>query len=130
MPKNLLLLASVLAAMTLAAAPARAQTSDRALLATFCDTGNIKGSTCKRAKNYPNAPRSGCDVTLGSNSYRGRFIPSANALMVLPYESGCEAHATDNGGAVVFEQINEKYVFRNFLPGVMTRDCIGTEKDA
>jgi hypothetical protein len=26
------------------------------------------------------------------------------ALLVVNYESGCEAHATDNGGAVVFEQ--------------------------
>jgi hypothetical protein len=35
--------------------PARAQ-DDRALLATFCDAGNIKGKTCTRAKGYPNAP--------------------------------------------------------------------------
>jgi len=112
----------------LAATPADAQVSDRALLAAFCDPGKIKGATCKRAKNYPNAGRRGCDVTLAANRYRGRYIASANYLLVIAYESGCESHATDDGGAAVFEEIGGKYVFRNFQPGMTTRDCISTEK--
>src|SRR5579859_3778209 len=91
----------------LLASPAHAQVSDRTLLSTFCNSADIKGKTCKRAKTYPNAPKSGCDVTLGANRHRGRFIASANYLLVLPYESGCESHATDDGGTVVLEQIGE-----------------------
>src|SRR6185312_10628566 len=56
----------------------------------------------KRAKEYPNASRRGCDVTLNEDWYSGKFLPSGNSLLVVNYESGCEAHATDNGGCVVF----------------------------
>ena len=46
------------------------------------------------------------------------------------YDSGCEAHATDDGGSVVFEQVGSKYVFRGFQPGERVNDCITTAKDA
>jgi hypothetical protein len=124
-----LLFALVLGGTAFAALPAHAQTSDRALLATFCDTASIKGSTCARAKNYPNAGRRGCDVKLGART-GGRFIASGDPLLVIAYESGCEAHVTDFGGAIVFEEVSGQTVFRAFLPGATTRDCVTVPKDA
>ena len=95
-------------AFLLSTAPARAAETDRALLSTFCDAANIKGSTCKRAKGYPNAGKRACDVTLTADRYRGKFVASGNPLLVVNYESDCEAHTTDNGGTVVFEQTGGK----------------------
>ena len=46
------------------------------------------------------------------------------------YESGCEAHATDNGGAVVFEQSDGQTKFRGFAPGSQVNDCITLPKGA
>ena len=126
MPKAI---AIVLVLLPGSAVPSLAQTFDRALLSTFCDAGNIKGSTCTRAKGYPNAPKRGCDVTL-TDRYGGRFIAAGNPLLVVNYDSGCEAHATDDGGSVVFEQVGSKYVFRGFQPGERVNDCITTAKDA
>jgi hypothetical protein len=128
MLKFLLIFAALAAALT---PPARAQApSDRALLATFCDAGNIAGKTCKRAKFYPNAPRRGCDVTLTGGHYTGRFIVSGNPLLVVLYESGCEAHTTDDGGSVVFEQAGGAWAFRGFAPGLQTGNCVTVAKDA
>jgi hypothetical protein len=104
--------------------------SDRALLATFCDAGNIHGKTCARAKGYRNAPKRGCDVTLTGDRMRGRFVASGNPLVVVLYESGCEAHATDNGGSVVFEQAGGAYIFRGYQPGMQTGNCVTIAKDA
>ena len=44
--------------------PAAAQDADRLLLAAFCDLGNIEGSTCKKARLYPDAGTRACDVKL------------------------------------------------------------------
>ena len=104
--------------------PAHADDADRALLATFCDVADIEGSTCKRAKNYPDAGSRACDVKLTSDRHSGRFIAAGNPLLVVNYESGCEPHATDNGGAVVFEQSGGKTVFRSFQPGSQVNDCV------
>jgi hypothetical protein len=113
-----------LVAALLLAAPASAAETDRALLSTFCDAANIKGSTCKRAKAYPNAGRRACDVALREERYSGKFIGSGNPLLVVFYDSGCEAHTTDDGGAVVFGQIDGKYSFRSFQPGVLGSECV------
>jgi hypothetical protein len=129
MSKTLLAPLLALAAL-LSAAPSRAAESDRALLSTFCDAANIKGSTCTRAKGYPNAPKRGCDVTLSEDRHSGKFLASGNPLLVVNYESGCEAHATDNGGSVVFEQNSGAYVFRGFAPGAQAGDCVTSAKDA
>lgn len=117
------------AAFPLATMPARAADNDRALLSTFCAPADIEGSTCKRARGYPNAPRSGCNVTLNEDRYSGKFLPSGNPLLVVNYESGCEAHATDNGGSVVFEPGGGAYVFRGFVPGAQVDDCVTRPKD-
>jgi hypothetical protein len=114
----------------LPAAPTRSAESDRALLSTFCDAANIKGSTCTRAKGYPNAPKRGCDVTLTEDRYSGKYLTSGNPVLVVNYQSGCEAHATDNGGSVVFEQSGGGFTFRGFEPGSQVNDCVTTAKDA
>ena len=108
----------------LVATPARADATDRALLATFCDTANIHGPACTRAKGYPNAGDRGCDVKLSADRHSGRFVASGNPLLVVNYESGCEARATDNGGSIVFEQAGGKYLFRSFQPGSQVNDCV------
>src|SRR5689334_7183019 len=98
MPKPPALLA-IAFCFTLLASPALAQdASDRTLLATFCDAGNIHGATCSRARGYPNAPKRGCEVTLNGDRNRGKFIAGANPLLVASYESPCESHATEDGG--------------------------------
>ncbi len=115
---------------TLFASPTHAQdTSDRALLSTFCDAGDIKGGTCKRAKGYPNAPRRGCEVTLSGDRHRGRFIASGNPLLVASYESPCESHATEDGGALLFELVEGRYLFRGFRPGLQGT-CITVPENA
>lgn len=116
-------------ALLLPGAPARAQATDRALLSTFCDAANIKGSTCKRARGYPDAPGHGCDVTLTESRHSGKFIASGNPLLIVAYESGCEAHATDNGGSAVFEQAGGSYAFKGFHPGAQANDCVTVAKD-
>jgi hypothetical protein len=122
-------IALLFAALSFTVTPARAAESDRALLSTFCAPADIQGSTCKRAKGYPNADRRGCDVTLQEDRYSGKFLPSGGPLLVVNYESGCEAHATDNGGSVVFEQNGGAYVFKGFAPGAQVDDCLTPAKD-
>jgi hypothetical protein len=129
MPKTLLVLLLAFIATSLLSASSRAAESDRALLSTFCAAANIKGSTCERAKGYPNAPKSGCDVTLTGGRYSGKFLASRNPLLVVDYESGCEAHATNNGGSIVFEQRGRAYAFRGFEPGSQGGDCVASAKD-
>jgi hypothetical protein len=124
-PKSIpAILAVALGGASLLATPARADDADRALLSTFCDAANIKGSACTRAKGYPNAGNRGCDVKLSADRYSGRFIAAGNPLLVVNYESGCEAHATDSGGAAVFEQSEGKTIFRGFAPGSQANDCV------
>ena len=113
-----------------AAAPARAQNADHALLLTFCDATNIKGSTCKRAKSYPDTGQRGCDVTLNPDRTNGKFLASSNPLLVVNYDSGCESHATENGGVAVFEQAGGKSVFRGFVPGGRVNECVTLPKMA
>jgi len=113
-----------------AAAPARAQNADRALLSTFCDAANIKGSTCKRAKGYPDTGQRDCDVTLKADRSNGKFLASGNPLLVVNYDSGCESHATENGGVAVFEQAGGKNVFRGFVPGERVNECVTLPKTA
>lgn len=104
--------------------PAFADDADRALLSTFCDAANIKGSACTKARGYPNADNRACDVKLTEDRYSGRFIASGNSLLVVNYESGCETHATDDGGAAVFEQSGGKAIFRGFAPGSRVSGCV------
>jgi hypothetical protein len=113
---------------SIGASPTLAQDTDRALLATFCDAGNIHGKTCKRARGYPNAPKRGCDVALTGDRVNGKFL-GGNPLLIVSYESGCEAHANNNGGVAVLEQTGGAWTFRGFGPGLQAT-CIALPKDA
>ncbi|WGS00194.1 hypothetical protein MTX26_04890 [Bradyrhizobium sp. ISRA443] len=112
------------AAALFIANPARAQNSDRTLLSTFCAAASIKGSTCTRARSYPNAAGRACDVTLTKERYAGRFLAAGSPLLVVNYESECEPHATDFGGVALFAQNGQTYRFVRFLPGAQGHDCI------
>lgn len=48
---------------------------------------------------------------------------------MIAYESGCEPHANDGGGSVVFELVADKNVFRSFQPGMQVNDCVTLAKD-
>ena len=108
--------------------PAFAQARDKApnadppLLATFCDAADIKGSACTRAKRYRTGKR--CDVTLQPDRYSGKFLADGSTLLVVNYESGCEAHANDFGGSVIFEQKDGAAIFNGYQPGLQVNDCI------
>ncbi|MHC2337526.1 hypothetical protein [Bradyrhizobium sp. USDA 4454] len=103
--------------------------SDRALLATFCASANIKGSSCTRAKSYPNGGGRACDVKLTEERYAGRFLAAGHALLAVNYESECEPHATDFGGVALFEQDGKTTRFIRFVPGAQGHDCIVVPKD-
>jgi hypothetical protein len=112
----------------LAAIPAGVRAEDDAkLLATFCAAKDIKGSTCRNARGYQSGMV--CDVKLGEDRYRGRFLADST-ILVVRYESGCEAHATDNGGSVVFEADGDRVVFRGYQPGYPVNDCIAIPGNA
>jgi len=114
-----------LAVGSLLATPTLSQdASDRTLLATFCDAGNIKGETCTHAKGYPGGGGHGCEVKLLGDRFGGKFVASGNPLLVVNYESGCESRANDDGGAVVFELVKGKYSFVGFQPGARVNECI------
>jgi hypothetical protein len=101
----------------------RAQTPDqRTLLSAFCDPANIEGSTCKQAKDYPGGRV--CDVKLGEEQYSGKFLGADSTLLVSSYESGCEAHATDFGGSVIFEQSGGSMAFKGYQSGYRANECI------
>ncbi|WP_298378545.1 hypothetical protein [uncultured Bradyrhizobium sp.] len=117
------------AAMLFTTSQARADGSDRTLLATFCASANIKGSTCTRAKSYPGGGGRACDVKLTKERYVGRFLAAGNALLAVNYESECEPHATDFGGVALFEQNGTATRFIRFLPGAQGHDCIVVPKD-
>ncbi|MGH6678413.1 MAG: hypothetical protein ACREDL_05665 [Bradyrhizobium sp.] len=128
MPKATPLILALSGTLALAASPVRAQTTNRALLLTFCDAANIKGATCSHARAYPDGAGRACDVKLTGDRYEGRFI-AGRRLLVAAYQSGCEAHVNDDGGAVVFEQVGGAYALRNFTPGVQAGDCVTLNRD-
>jgi hypothetical protein len=100
----------------------KATNADRPLLATFCDAANIKGSACSRAKGYRSGKR--CDVKLTPDRYSGKFLADGSTLLVVNYESGCELHATNFGGSVIFEQKDGATLFKGYQPGFRANDCI------
>ncbi|KWV52552.1 hypothetical protein AS156_10140 [Bradyrhizobium macuxiense] len=117
------------AASLFPASSARAQNSDHALLSTFCAEANIRGATCTRARRYPNAAGRACNVKLTGERYAGRFLAPGNALLVVNYESECEAHVSDFGGVALFEQNGNAYRFKRFLPGAQGHDCVTLRGD-
>ena len=105
-----------------AKSPSADRPADRALLATFCDAADIKGSACSQAKGYRSGKR--CDVKLQPDRHSGKFLADGSTLLVVNYESGCEPHATNFGGAVIFEQKDGATLFRGYQPGFQANHCI------
>ena len=96
----------------------KASAADRPLLATFCDSANIKGSACTNAKSYRSGRR--CDVKLTPDRHGGKFLADGTTLLVVNYESGCEPHATNFGGAVDLRTEGRRHPFQGLparLPG-------------
>lgn len=131
MPSSPLVAAAfaIAAILSLAARPAAAQEADRALLATFCDAADIDGLTCRKARNYPQGGNRICDVKLTADRQRGKYL-AGRALLLVTYESGCEPHASDFGGSVVFELVDGKAAFRSFQPGTQVNECVTLAKNA
>ena len=97
-----------------------AQPSDATLLRQFCQPTSIKGNECSNARNYARGRR--CNVKLNEDRYTGRYIASQE-LLVVRYESDCEAHSNDFGGSIVFERIGGGYAFRGYQPGIVFSEC-------
>ena len=117
---TLLVLAAVFATVP---ATAKAQAADqRTLLSAFCDPSDVEGSTCKKAKDYPGGRA--CDVKLGEERYSGKFLAADSTLLIVGYDSGCEPHASDSGGSVVFEQSGGATAFRGYQPGYRVNECV------
>jgi hypothetical protein len=100
----------------------KAPNADRPLLATFCDAADIKASACRRAKGYRSGKR--CDVKLQPDRTSGKFLADGSTLLVVNYESGCEPHATNFGGVVIFEQKDGATLFKGYQPGFQANNCI------
>lgn len=105
----------------------KAPSADRPLLATFCDAADIKGSACTRAKGYRSGRR--CDVRLRPDRTSGKFLADGTTLLVVNYESNCEAHATDFGGSVIFVQKDSASLFKGYQPGFQVNNCITTARN-
>lgn len=125
-----LAVALALGAVAAVPAPAAAQGTDRELLSAFCDAANIQGKSCKRARRYPNAGRRACDVKLTGERHSGKFLGGSGTILIANYESGCEAHVNEFGGAVLFEQNGERWTFKGYQPGYQANDCVTRPKGA
>jgi hypothetical protein len=122
---TLLVLAAVFAVVP---ATAKAQATDQqTLLSAFCDPADVEGSTCKKAKGYPGGRA--CDVKLGEERYSGKFLAADSTLLIVGYDSGCEPHAADSGGSVVFEQSGGATTFKGYQPGYRVNECVSIARN-
>jgi hypothetical protein len=106
---------------------ASAQDLTSALLRQICDTKDIRGNECAKARDYPDGKE--CNVKLGDDRHVGKFIASQTVLIV-HYESDCEAHANNFGGSIVFEQAGESYTFNSYQPGQVFTECASLARSA
>ena len=81
-----------------------------------------QGIGLQPGKGYRSGKR--CDVKLQPDRHSGKFLADGSTLLVVNYESGCEPHATNFGGAVIFEQKDGATLFRGYQPGFQANDCI------
>jgi hypothetical protein len=98
------------------------------LLSTFCPSQEIRGSECLNAINYRRGQI--CNVKVTGGPYTGHFIAYAGEILVAPYQSDCEPHATDFGGSILFEKIGGNFVFEGFQPGYRANECIVVPESA
>ena len=124
-------LACLLAALSIATcasqtAMAVAQTSDGYLLRLICDARNVKESTCAKAKGYPDGRA--CNVELQETRAEGHYLSANSTILLVVYQSDCEAHATNNGGSLIFEKRGATVVFKGYQQGLVVTDCTSVAK--
>ena len=129
---KLLALAAVLPASLIfaaghaTAAPKRIP-DKRAILAAICERGQVRKGACRRAHGYPEG-RS-CDIGLTGEGGEGRFLGTDTAYLVVGYTSGCEPHANNWGGSLIFARgARGKLAFLGYQPGMAVTGCIVTAR--
>jgi hypothetical protein len=117
---------AVLGIVTSAAPAAAASTSTadkRAILSAICEKGQIRKGACRRARGYPEGRR--CDIGLTGEGGEGRFLGDEAVYLVAGYTSGCEPHANNWGGALIFSRgAGGKLTFLGYQPGMAVTDCL------
>ena len=106
---------------------ALAQNLNATLLRQICESKDVRGDECAKAKDYPNGET--CTVTLSGDRWIGRFM-SSQTILLARYESDCETHASDNGGSIVFEQRGESWAFNSYQPGEVFVECATVPRGA
>ena len=96
----------------------------KAILAAICQKGQIRKGMCRRARDYPEG-RS-CDIGLTGEGGEGRFLVGDDtSYLVAAYTSGCEPHANNWGGSLIFERgKRRKLAFLVYQPGMAVKDCL------
>jgi hypothetical protein len=119
------LIAPMLAALWIVPAAAQSLSEARQFLRHICAPKNISGAKCKVARMYPGHPAGSCDVDVSnSQPVAGRFLAAGSVLVIVGYGSGCEPHASNWGGSLLFERTAGGYAFKDYLPGLVTDQCI------
>ncbi len=118
------LLAS-LGIVTSAAAAPKSSADKRAILSAICEKGQIRKGACRRARGYPEGR--GCDIGLTGEGGEGRFLGDDAVYLIAGYTSGCEPHANNWGGALIFSRGDRgKLTFLGYQPGMAVTDCLVT----
>lgn len=100
--------------------------NNRYLLRLICDEKDIQGNQCLQAKNYPirNIDGKSCNVSLTGPKIEGHFLSSKQKLLLVPYYSDCEPHASNWGGSLVFEQSGASFIFKGYQQGLVFSQCM------
>lgn len=115
------------ASLTAALAAPKRSADKRAILAAICEKGQIRKGACRKARGYPEG-RS-CDIALTGEGGEGRFLGGDTVYLVAGYTSGCEPHASNWGGSLIFERgERRKLMFRGYQPGMAISGCLITAR--
>jgi hypothetical protein len=112
-----------------AAAPARAEISQKdraAILKAVCAKGQIRKGQCAKAARYPGGKA--CNIELTGEGGEGRFLSSDQPLLFAVYRSECESHASNWGGALIFEKRDGKLAFGGYQQGLAGSGCLTLPK--
>jgi hypothetical protein len=127
------ILASAIAAQAAIAAPAPAPgeqpspplPSTANLLRLICVPSDIRNGECAKARDYPKTGSSApCNVRPFERKISGNFLLSGRATLIVGYTSDCEPRANNFGGSMLFEAENGRWIFRNYLRGLVVSQCI------
>jgi hypothetical protein len=109
----------------LAAAAVQAAPMDGKLIRQFCEPLDIHHWTCKVAKGYPAQDNGVCEVTvISSTAVTGHFVDPSSTVMVVGYDSPCEAHVNNFGGSLLFADEGKGFGFKGYQPGVTGDACL------